>query len=88
MKVIEVPFTTESLLGENKVGAEGREGVSSTDDEQANPETSNIHKQNTMIILEFFIFYLPFNRDASSLMLRNRKTASMKLKAVLVKQGL
>ncbi len=33
VKVIEVPFTTASLLGENKVGAEGREGVSSTDDE-------------------------------------------------------
>jgi hypothetical protein len=71
VKVIEVPFTTASLLGENKVGAEGREGVSSTDDEQANPETSNMHKQNAMIILEFVIFYLPFNRVASSLLLRN-----------------
>ena len=88
MKVIEVPFTTASLLGENKVGAEGREGVFSTDDEQANPEKSNRHTSTTMIILEFFIFYLSFNRDASSLMLRNRKTTSMKLKAVLVKQGL
>ena len=72
MKVIEVPFTTAPLLGETKVGAEGREGVSSTDDEQANPETSNIHKQNTMIILEFFIFYLQliprvFNRISYSI---------------------
>jgi len=65
VNVIEVPITTASLLGEDKVGAEGGEVVSSPNNEQANPEIGNIHKQNTMIILEFFIFYdipgqLPF----------------------------
>ena len=54
------------------MGAEGREGVSSPDDEQASPETSNIHTIITMVILEFFIFYLSLNRDTSSRMLRNR----------------
>jgi len=76
VKVIEVPFTIAPLLGEIKFGAEGSEVVSSPDDEQASPEPTNIHKQNTAIILEFFIFYLPFNRDTSSQMLRTRKTTS------------
>ena len=85
MNVIEVPCTTASLLGEDKIGAEGGEkggvdvGVGSPpnpNSEQANPEASNIHKQNTMIILELFIFYLLFNRDTCSRMLRNKKTTS------------
>ena len=81
MNVIEVPCTTASLLGEDKIGAEGGEkggvdvGVGSPpnpNSEQANPEASNIHKQNTMIILEFFIFYLQlipriFNRISYSI---------------------
>jgi hypothetical protein len=71
VKVIDVPSTIEPLLGEAKVGAEGREGVSSPD-EQASPDTKNIYKQNTMIILEFFIFYLPLIGDTSNRMLRNK----------------
>ena len=76
MKVTEVPFTMAPLLGENKVGAEGREGVSPPDVEQANPEISNIHMQNAVIILEFFIFYLSFNRDDSSRMVASREYTS------------
>ena len=73
MKVTVVPFTIAPLLGEDKMGAEGREGVSPPDDEQANPEISNIHKQNAMVILEFIILYLSLNRDISSRMLRDTR---------------
>ena len=68
-KVIEVPSTVAPLLGEDKVGAEGREvdgvglGVGSVspphgNSEQPNPETSNTHKSNTMVILGNFILCL------------------------------
>ena len=56
MKVIEVPFTIAPLLGVDKVGAEGIEIVGSVS--QANPEASNIHKSNTMVILGNFILCL------------------------------
>ena len=57
------------LLGEDKVGAEGKEdggigvGVGSgsspnPNSEQATPEASNIHKSNTMVILGNFILCL------------------------------
>jgi len=76
VKVIEEPCTTASLLGEDKIGAEGGEVggvvVSSPNNEQASPAIGNIHKQNTMIILEYFIFYLQlipriFNRISYSI---------------------
>ena len=61
------------LLGEDKIGAEGREGVSPPDDEQANPKISNMHMKNAMIIFELFILYRPLNRDISSRILHNTR---------------
>ena len=76
MNVIEEPCTTASLSGEDNIGAEGGEVdgvvISSPNNEQASPAIGNIHKQNTMIILEYFIFYIQlipriFNRISYSI---------------------
>ncbi len=64
-----MPYTVAPLLGEDKVGADGREvdgvgvGVGSVspppgNDEQANPEASNRHKSSTTVILGNFILCL------------------------------
>ena len=65
-KVIEVPYIVAPLLGEDKVGATSAEGglgvgvgsVPPPKSEQANPETSNIHRSNTRVILGNFILCL------------------------------
>jgi hypothetical protein len=65
-KVIDVPDTVAALLGDTKAGATNAEGGigvgegagSLPANEQANPEISNMHKSNTMVILGNFIFCL------------------------------
>ena len=75
-----MPDTAAPSAGEDKAGAESVEElgigvgvgvVSSPNRPQANPDTSNIPKSNTMVILELFTFYLQLFREISSRMLYN-----------------
>jgi len=78
LKVTEVPDIVAPSAGEDKVGAESIEGVeevgvgvgvgvvSPPNRPQANPETSNIPKRNTVVILVIFTIYLQLFREISS----------------------
>ena len=70
-----MPSTVAPLLGEAKVGTAGTllgsGSVSPPNSEQANPETSIMHKSNTIVILECFIFCLQLVQEISRRMFYN-----------------
>ena len=74
-KVTEVPYTVAPSLGEDKVGAEGIDvvSVSPSHSWQADPDTSNIPRSNTMVVLEIFTVYLQLIWEISSRMLCNNR---------------